>query len=168
MEDIFSRAIATANQSMACLTKQDMANLQKFIDQSHKRLNAVKLINDHKNSIVSEAISGMINQYPSLVEPGGNCYPNRRMGNATSDVEILLRYVTYAIAAGDISILEDKCFGLKDTFQVLGVSLDSTLSALAIVKGKTVELLRTEAITDDVDLIKEVSDAFDFVVASIH
>lgn len=125
------------------------------------------MINEHRNSIVSEAISGMINDHPSLTQPGGNCYPNRRMGNAISDMEILLRYITYALAAGDLSILEDKCFGLKDTFQVLGVPLDATLRALEIVQGKTIELLRSDASTEDTDILQEVAQAFNLIVESL-
>lgn len=168
MEDIFSKAIATANQNMVCLEKQDMAHLRKFMAEGNSRLQAIKLINEHRSSIVSEAISGMINDHPSLTQPGGNCYPNRRMGNAMSDMEILLRFVTYALAAGDLSVLEDKCFGLKDTFQTLGVPKEPTLRALEIVRGKTIELLRSDAATEDTDILQEVSEAFNLIVASLN
>lgn len=167
MEDIFSKAIAAANGNMACLDRENMAPLRKFIAEGNARLNAIKLINEHKDKIVSEAISGMIKDYPNLTQPGGNCYPNRRMGNAISDMDILLRFLTYALAAGDLSVLEEKCFGLKDTFDTLGVPKEATLRAMAIVQGKTMELLRSDASTEDTNIIQEVSEAFNFMVASV-
>ncbi|MGK7930623.1 MAG: hypothetical protein AB4041_04220 [Microcystaceae cyanobacterium] len=167
MEDIFSKAIAAANGNMACLDKQDMVPLRKFITEGNARLNAIKLINEHKDKIVSASISGMIADDPSLTQPGGNCYPSRRMNNATSDMDILLRFLTYALAAGDMSVLEEKCFGLKDLFQTLGVPKEATLRAIAIVQGKTMELLRSDASTEDTDIIKEVSEAFNIIIASV-
>ncbi|MGK7943707.1 MAG: hypothetical protein AB4058_04485 [Microcystaceae cyanobacterium] len=167
MEDIFSKAIAAANSNMACLEKQDMTPLRQFIAEGNARLNAIKLINEHKDKIVSDAISGMIEDHPSLTQPGGNCYPSRRMNNAMSDMDILLRFLTYALAAGDMSVLEEKCFGLKDLFQTLGVPKKPTLRAIAIVQGKTMELLRSDASTEDTNIIQEVSEAFSIMVASV-
>jgi hypothetical protein len=38
---------------------------------------------------------------------------------------------------------------------------------MAIVQGKTMELLRSDASTEDTDIIQEVSEAFNFMVASV-
>ena len=60
--------------------------------------------------MVSDAVAGMICENQGLIQAGGNCYPNRRMAACLRDAEIILRYVTYALLAGDASVLDDRCF----------------------------------------------------------
>lgn len=44
------------------------------------------------------------------------------MAACLRDMEIILRYVTYATFAGDASVLEDRCLnGLRETYLALGV-----------------------------------------------
>ena len=53
------------------------------------------------------------------------------------DGEIILRYVAYALLAGDASVLEDRCLnGLKETYTALGVPLQSTARAVGIMKAQ--------------------------------
>jgi phycoerythrin beta chain len=74
-----------------------------------------------------------------LIQAGGNCYPNRRMAACLRDGEIILRYVTYALLAGDASVLDDRCLnGLKETYSALGVPLQSTARAVGIMKAVAV------------------------------
>ena len=43
------------------------------------------------------------------------------MAACLRDMEIILRYVTYATFAGDASVLDDRCLnGLRETYQALG------------------------------------------------
>ena len=48
----------------------------------------------------------MICENPSLIASGGNCYTNRRMAACLRDGEIILRYISYALLAGDASVLD--------------------------------------------------------------
>ena len=69
---------------------------------------------------------------------GGNCYPNRRMAACLRDGEIVLRYISYALLAGDASVLDDRCLnGLKETYVALGVPLQSAARAVAIMKASS-------------------------------
>ena len=78
----------------------------------------------------------MICENTGLIQAGGNCYPNRRMAACLRDGEIVLRYISYALLAGDASVLDDRCLnGLKETYIALGVPTQSAGRAVAIMKA---------------------------------
>jgi len=137
MLDKFSRAVVMADSSNnACISGDELAGLRSFIAEGNKRLDAVNAITSNASCCVSDAIAGMICENDGLIQAGGNCYPNRRMAACLRDGEIILRYVSYALLAGDASVLEDRCLnGLKETYIALGVPLQSAGRAVAIMKA---------------------------------
>jgi phycoerythrin beta chain len=139
MLDAFSRAVVTADSKTAPIGGADLAGLRNFIAEGNKRLDAVNAIASNASCCVSDAIAGMICENTGLIQAGGNCYPNRRMAACLRDGEIILRYVTYALLAGDASVLDDRCLnGLKETYIALGVPLQSTARAVGIMKAISV------------------------------
>lgn len=137
MLDAFSRAVITADSKTAAIGGAELAALRDFIAQGNRRLDAVNAIASNASCMVSDAVAGMICENTGLIQAGGNCYPNRRMAACLRDAEIILRYVTYALLAGDASVLEDRCLnGLKETYTALGVPLQSTARAVAIMKAQ--------------------------------
>ncbi|MEG4577914.1 bleomycin hydrolase, partial [Microcoleus sp. N3A4] len=49
------------------------------------------------------------------------------------------RYVSYALLAGDASVLDDRCLnGLKETYSALGVPSGSSARAVQIMKASSV------------------------------
>lgn len=136
MLDAFSRAVVGADASTSCLSADKIAELRQFVADGNKRLDAVNAVASNASCIVSDAVSGMICENTGLIQAGGNCYPNRRMAACLRDGEIILRYVTYALLAGDASVLEDRCLnGLKETYTALGVPATSTTRAVQIMKA---------------------------------
>ncbi|NEO83944.1 MAG: bleomycin hydrolase [Spirulina sp. SIO3F2] len=136
MLDKFSRAVVSADSKTACIGGAELADLKGFIAEGNKRLDAVNSVASNASCAVSDAIAGMICENTGLIQAGGNCYPNRRMAACLRDGEIVLRYVTYALLAGDASVLEDRCLnGLKETYAALGVPLQSTARAVGIMKA---------------------------------
>ncbi|AFY77286.1 MAG: bleomycin hydrolase [Hydrococcus sp. C42_A2020_068] len=136
MLDAFSRAVINADSKTACIGGEELASLRSFIAQGNKRLDAVNAIASNASCCVSDAIAGMICENTGLIQAGGNCYPNRRMAACLRDGEIILRYVTYALLAGDASVLDDRCLnGLKETYVALGVPLQSAARAVSIMKA---------------------------------
>lgn len=136
MLDAFSRAVVTADSKTACIGGEELAQLKSFISEGNKRLDAVNAVASNASCCVSDAISGMICENTGLIQAGGNCYPNRRMAACLRDGEIILRYVSYALLAGDASVLDDRCLnGLKETYIALGVPLQSAARAVAIMKA---------------------------------
>ena len=136
MLDAFSRAVVAADASTKCIGSAELASLKTFVSEGNKRLDAVNAVASNASCIVSDAIAGMICENTGLIQAGGNCYPNRRMAACLRDGEIILRYVAYALLAGDASVLEDRCLnGLKETYTALGVPLTSQARAVQIMKA---------------------------------
>lgn len=176
MLDSFSRAVITADSKTACIGGGEIAELKKFIAEGNKRLDAVNAIASNASCIVSDAVSGMICENTGLIQAGGNCYPNRRMAACLRDGEIILRYVTYALLAGDASVLEDRCLnGLKETYIALGVPTQSTVRAVGIMKAAAVAFINNTASKRKMDyapgdcsaLASEAAGYFDRVGAAI-
>lgn len=137
MLDAFSRAVLSADASTSCVT--DIGALKAFVAAGNKRLDAVNAIASNASCCVSDAVAGMICENQGLIQAGGNCYPNRRMAACLRDAEIIMRYVTYALLAGDASVLDDRCLnGLKETYAALGVPTSSTIRAVQIMKAQAV------------------------------
>jgi phycoerythrin beta chain len=137
MLDAFSKAVVTADSKTAPIGGEELAQLRAFIASGNRRLDAVNAIASNASCMVSDAVAGMICENTGLIQAGGNCYPNRRMAACLRDAEIVLRYVTYALLAGDASVLEDRCLnGLKETYTALGVPLQSAARAVAIMKAQ--------------------------------
>ncbi len=137
MLDAFSRAVVAADASNKCIGGEEINSLKSFIAEGNRRLDAVNAIASNASCMVSDAIAGMICENQGLIQAGGNCYPNRRMAACLRDGEIILRYVSYALLAGDASVLEDRCLnGLKETYSALGVPTTSTARAVQIMKAQ--------------------------------
>jgi len=146
MLDGFSRVVVNSDSKAAYVSGSDLQALKTFISDGNKRLDSVNYIVSNSSCIVSDAISGMICENPGLVSPGGNCYTNRRMAACLRDGEIILRYVSYALLAGDASVLEDRCLnGLKETYIALGVPTNSSVRSVNIMKAAAVAFLNNSA-----------------------
>ena len=146
MLDAFSRVVTNADSKAAYVAGADLQALKKFISEGNKRLDAVNAIVSNASCIVSDAVSGMICENPSLISPSGNCYTNRRMAACLRDAEIILRYVSYALLSGDSSVLEDRCLnGLKETYASLGVPTKGNLRAVDIMKKCSVAFINGTA-----------------------
>jgi phycoerythrin beta chain len=135
VHDSFTRITANANMKTACLDRDDLDQAKDVIAGLNKRLDAVMALSSIASCCVSDAIAGIICQDPSLIEAGGACYPNRKMAACLRDGEIIMRYVCYALMAGDASVLEERCLkGLKETYAALNVSLPSMVKAINLMK----------------------------------
>lgn len=176
MLDAFSRAVIGADAKTSCIDAAGIASLKGFIADGNKRLDVVNALASNSTCIVSDAIAGMICENTGLTQAGGNCYTNRRMAACLRDGDIVLRYVTYAILAGDASILEDRCLnGLKQTYSALGVPTTSAGRAVGIMKAAALAFVNNSASQrkfkltsgDCATLSSEVASYFDRVVSAI-
>ncbi|MGB3532208.1 MAG: C-phycoerythrin subunit beta [Microcoleaceae cyanobacterium] len=183
MLDAFSRSVVSADASTAPVG--DLSALKEFVNNGNRRLDAVNAIASNASCMVSDAVAGMICENQGLIQAGGNCYPNRRMAACLRDAEIILRYVTYALLAGDGSVLDDRCLnGLKETYAALGVPTSSTVRAVQIMKaqaaahikdepsekfaGKRLKKMNPPLVEDRcASLVSEASGYFDRVIAAL-
>ena len=183
MLDAFSKAVVQADASTSVVS--DLSALKAYIAEGNRRLDAVNAIASNASCMVSDAIAGMICENQGLIQAGGNCYPNRRMAACLRDGEIVLRYVTYALLAGDASVLDDRCLnGLKETYAALGVPTTSTVRAVQIMKAQAAAHIKDEPsearagaklrkmgspVTGDrcASLVAEASSYFDRVISAL-
>ena len=142
MLDAFSRAVVSADAKGAPIGTDDLVALRKYVSDANKRIDATLAITQNVSCIAADAIAGMVCENPGMTQPGGNCYPTRRMAACLRDGEIILRYVSYALLAGDPSVLEDRCLnGLKETYLALGVPTSNAIRAVEIMKIATVAIM---------------------------
>ena len=110
-------------------------------------------------------------EQPQLIAPGGNAYTNRRVSACLRDMDIILRYVTYAIFLGDASVLDDRCLnGLRETYTALGVPSASMANSITKMKEAAIALAndRTGITQGDCSsLIAELSSYFDRAAAAV-
>jgi len=159
MLDAFSRAVVSADASTSVVG--DINALKAFVASGNRRLDAVNAIASNASCMVSDAAAGMICENQGLIQAGGNCYPNRRMAACLRDAEIVLRYVTYALLAGDSSVLDDRCLnGLKETYNSLGVPVGATIQAISAMKEVTASLVGPDA-------GKEMGVYFDYISSGL-
>ena len=176
MLDAFSRSVISADNSGSFIGSSELEGLKSFIADGNKRLDAVNFIASNASCIVTDAVAGICCENTGLTEPGGGVYTNRKMAACLRDGEIILRYITYALLAGDGSVLNDRCLnGLSETYAALGVPIQNTARAVAIMKAAAVAFVNNNAsqrkmsVTegDCASLASEVAGYFDAVTSAI-
>lgn len=122
MLDAFAKVVAQADARGEYLSDSQVDALSAMVAEGNKRIDVVNRLTGSASAIVTNAARSLFADQPQLIAPGGNAYTHRRMAACLRDMEIILRYVTYAIFAGDASVLDDRCLnGLRETYLALGV-----------------------------------------------
>jgi phycocyanin beta chain len=165
MFDAFTRVVSQADASGQYLSGDQLNALKSMVADSNKRIDSVNRITSNASSIVTDAARTLFAEQPQLIAPGGNAYTNRRMAACLRDMEIILRYVTYALYSGDASVLEDRCLnGLRETYLALGVPGASVAVGVQKMKDAAISIVSdTNGITngDCSSIYSEISSYFD-------
>ncbi len=165
MLDAFAKLVAQADARGEFLSNSQLESLGTMIADGNKRLDIVNKMNSNSSAIVNNAARALFAEQPQLVQPGGNAYTNRRMAACLRDMEIILRYVSYSMVAGDSSILDDRCLnGLRATYQALGTPGSSVAVAIQKMKEASISLASDSSgvtVGDCSSLIAELSSYFD-------
>ena len=171
MLDAFARVVSQADARGEYLSTSQLDALSAMVGNANKRLDTVNRITSSASTIVAEAARGLFADQPQLINPGGNAYTSRRMAACLRDMEIILRYVTYATIAGDASVLDDRCLnGLRETYQALGVPGASVAVGVNKMKDAAIKIANDPAgITpgDCSALMSEVATYFDRAAAAV-
>ena len=143
MFDAFAKVVSQADARGEYLGTSQLDALDAMVADGNKRMDAVNGITNNASAIVANAARSLFADQPQLIQPGGNAYTSRRMAACLRDGEIVLRYVTYALLAGDASVLDDRCLnGLKETYAALGVPTGSAARAVNIMKASSIAHLK--------------------------
>lgn len=171
MLDAFAKVVSQADAKGEFLSAGQLDALTNMVREGNKRLDVVNRITSNSSTIVANAARALFAEQPQLIAPGGNAYTHRRMAACLRDMDIVLRYVTYAILAGDSSVLDDRCLnGLRETYQALGVPGGSVAAGVAKMKDAAVAIANDPSgITkgDCSALVSEVASYFDRAAAAV-
>jgi phycocyanin beta chain len=171
MLDAFTKVVAQADTRGEYVSSAQIDALKNMVSEGNKRIDAVNRITGNASSIVASAARSLFADQPQLIAPGGNAYTNRRMAACLRDMEIILRYVTYAVFTGDGSILDDRCLnGLRETYLALGVPGGSVATGVQKMKDAAISIANDRAgITqgDCSSLMSEIGGYFDRAASAV-
>ncbi len=171
MFDAFTKVVSQADARGEYLSASQLDSLSAMVSDSNKRLDAVNRITSNASTIVANAARALFAEQPQLIAPGGNAYTSRRMAACLRDMEIILRYVTYAIFSGDASVLDDRCLnGLRETYLALGTPGASVAAGVSKMKDAALAIVGdTNGITpgDCSSLMSEIGTYFDRAASSV-
>ncbi len=171
MFDAFTRVVSQADARGDFLSTGQLDALSAMVAESNKRMDAVNRITSNASAIVANAARSLFAEQPQLISPGGNAYTSRRMAACLRDMEIILRYVTYATFAGDASVLNDRCLnGLRETYVALGTPGASVAVGVQKMKDAAIAIAndRTGITPGDCSaLMAEIAGYFDQAAAAV-
>jgi len=171
MLDAFAKVVAQADTRGVFVSDAEIDALKKMVAEGSKRTDVVNRITSNSSTIVANAARALFAEQSQLIAPGGNAYTNRRMAACLRDMEIILRYVTYAVFTGDASVLDDRCLnGLRETYLALGVPGASVATAIGKMKDSAISIANNpEGVTrgDCSSLMAELGGYFDRAAAAV-
>ena len=169
--DAFTRVVSQADARGDFLSDSQIDALSAVVADGNKRIDAVNRITGNSSAIVANAARSLFADQPQLINPGGNAYTSRRQAACLRDMDIVLRYVTYAAFTGDASILEDRCLnGLRETYVALGVPGASVAAGIQKMKQAALALVNDpNGITrgDCSAIAAEIAGYFDRAAAAV-
>jgi len=171
MLDAFAKVVSQADTRGDFVSDSQIDALKAMVAEGNKRMDTVNRITSNSSTIVANAARALFAEQPQLIAPGGNAYTNRRMAACLRDMEIILRYVTYATFTGDASVLDDRCLnGLRETYLALGVPGGSVATGVQKMKEAAIAIANDRAnITqgDCSSLMSELSSYFDRAASAV-
>ncbi|MEM6836013.1 MAG: phycocyanin subunit beta [Cyanobacteria bacterium P01_C01_bin.120] len=171
MFDAFTKVVSQADTRGQYVNGDQISALSQFVAEGNKRMDVVNRLTSNSSTIVSNAARALFAEQPQLISPGGNAYTSRRMAACLRDMEIILRYVTYAAFVGDGGVMNDRCLnGLRETYTALGVPGTSVAEGVNKMKDAAIAIANDQAnITqgDCSSLMAELSNYFDQAAAAV-
>ena len=171
MFDAFTKVVSQADARGEFVSASQIDALINTVAEGNKRIDAVNRITGNASTIVANAARALFAEQSQLIAPGGNAYTNRRMAACLRDMEIILRYVTYATFAGDASVLDDRCLnGLRETYLALGVPGASVAVGVQKMKDAAIAIANDPngiSPGDCSSLMSEIGGYFDRAAAAV-
>jgi phycocyanin beta chain len=171
MLDAFAKVVSQADARGEYLNAGQIDALSAMVAEGNKRMDTVNRITGNASAIVANAARSLFAEQPQLIAPGGNAYTSRRMAACLRDMEIILRYITYAIFAGDASVLDDRCLnGLRETYLALGTPGASVAVGVGKMKDAALAIVNDRAGITNGDcsaIAAEVASYFDRAASSV-
>jgi len=171
MLDAFTKVVAQADTQGQLVNNAQIDALMAMVKEGAKRTDVVNRITSNASTIVTNAARTLFEEQPQLIAPGGNAYTNRRLSACMRDMDIILRYVTYAMFLGDSSVLDDRCLnGLRETYLALGVPGSSMATSVLKMKEAAIAIANDRNNIQPGDcsaLMAELAGYFDRAAAAV-
>jgi allophycocyanin beta subunit len=160
MQDAITTLINSSDVQGKYLDSSGLDKLKSYYQSGELRAKAAIALGANASTIITQAVARSL-MYTDITAPGGNMYTCRRYAACIRDLDYFLRYATYAMLAGDPSILDERILnGLRETYNSLGVPIGATIRAVQAMKDVTADLLGAEA-------GKEMGVYFDHIAAGL-
>jgi len=160
MQDAITMLINSHDMQGKYLDDASLDQLQVYFRSGELRARAAMTISANASSIVTKTVAKAL-LYTDITAPGGNMYTCRRYAACVRDMDYFLRYATYAMLAGDPSILDERVLnGLRETYNSLGVPIGATVRSVQAMKDVTTDMVGTDA-------GKEIGVYFDHICSGL-
>ena len=107
MQDAITNVINQSDVQGLYLDTNAMGRLEQYFTSGELRVRAATTISANSAAIIRDAVAKAL-LYSDITRPGGNMYTTRRYAACIRDMDYYLRYATYAMLAGDTSILDER------------------------------------------------------------
>ncbi|MBF2016182.1 MAG: allophycocyanin subunit beta [Rivularia sp. T60_A2020_040] len=145
MQDVITALINSSDVQGKYLDNNYLEKLEAYFHSGDMRARAATALSANAKSIITQTVAKSL-LYTDITAPGGNMYTCRRYAACVRDLDYFLRYATYAMLAGDTSILDERILnGLRETYNSLGVPIGGTIRAVQAMKEVVSSMLGSEA-----------------------
>lgn len=160
MQDAITALINSSDVQGRYLDNSGVDKLRSYFQSGELRARAAVTISSNASTIVTQAVAKTL-MYTDITAPGGNMYTCRRYAACIRDLDYFLRYATYAMLAGDPSILDERILnGLRETYNSLGVPIGATIRCVQAMKEVTADMVGADA-------GREMGVYFDYICAGL-
>ncbi|GJD15961.1 allophycocyanin beta subunit [Rivularia sp. IAM M-261] len=160
MQDAITLLINNSDVQGKYLDNNSLKRLEAYFHSGDMRARAATAVSANAKNIVTQTVAKSL-LYTDITAPGGNMYTCRRYAACVRDLDYFLRYATYAMLAGDTSILDERILnGLRETYNSLGVPIGGTIRAVQAMKEVVTSMVGAEA-------GKEMGVYFDYIATSL-
>lgn len=156
--DAVTNLIKNYDLSGLYLDRQALDSIKSYYQSGTTRIKVATMINANSADIVKKASQQLFEEVPELIRAGGNAYTTRRYSACLRDMDYYLRYASYALVAGDNTVLDERVLqGLRETYNSLGVPIGPTVRGIQIMK-EMIQDMALEAGVDDTSCIDSPFD----------
>ncbi|MBF2049743.1 MAG: allophycocyanin subunit beta [Elainella sp. C42_A2020_010] len=164
MRDAVTSLIKNYDSTGRYLDRNALDSLKSYFESGTARVQAAAVINGNAAAIVKQAALRLFEDIPELIRPGGNAYTTRRYAACLRDMDYYLRYASYALVAGNTDVLDERVlYGLRETYNSLGVPIGPTVVGIQIMKDIVRERVADAGIATDAYL----DEPFDYLTREL-
>lgn len=164
MRDAVTSLIKNYDTTGRYLDRDALDTLKSYFESGTARIQAAAAITGNAAAIVKQAGLRLFEDIPELIRPGGNAYTTRRYAACLRDMDYYLRYASYALVAGNNDVIDERVlYGLKETYNSLGVPIGSTVIGIQIMK----EIVKEQVEAAGIEVGSYLDDPFDYITREL-